>query len=267
MTWSRRLLALAGIAYVFTGLTFLILPDYGAANFPWNVSEFVTMTIGGWTLGLGLMALDSIRGWNPAHTYPSLIAVWLFSALELVVVLAFVGLLRTDHLLTWPYLIAIVLGTASGIAGLPALWRMRAELAADVEEVPRWIRGIYVAFVFVTGLLAVITLFVTPTNGAFFPEPLSAFTARAFSAFFASLAFGALPLLFTRDVEPAVRYARAGLYPVFLILAAAVSYIAVFDFQLRPGGMIYIGAYVVTGIAALAIVGWHRRTTPDFTYR
>jgi hypothetical protein len=260
MTWSRRLLAASGIAYVFVGLTAFVLPDFAAENFPWNVTEFVAMTIGGWTLGIGLIALEATRMWRTGgRPYPMLIGAWLFSALELLVVLAFLPLLRTDLFLAIPYLVALGLGTASGLLGARGWWAMRRDLVAKGEGMPRWIFVTYALFVAVTGLLAIAALSVVPTGGTIFPEPLGAFTTRAFAAFFAALGAGALPLLFTRDAEPAAQYARAGLYPIVMILAAAISYLRVFDFAARPGGLIYIGAYVVTAIAAMSIVYWHRR--------
>jgi hypothetical protein len=269
MTWSRRLLALAAVAYVFAGLTFFLIPDYAAANFPWAVSPFVAMTIGGWALGIGFMARESIRRFEPSRVYPTLMAVWAFSFLELAVTVVFISALRTDSWLTWPYLVALGLGSASAALGVPTLWRMRAQLASQGDGLPGWIRATYAAFVVVTGLLALTTLIVVPTSGAVFPEPLGVFTARAFAAFFAALAIGALPLLRTRDVEPAAHYARAGIYPIALILVAAFSYLHLFDFGARPGGFIYIGAYVLTGVVAVAIVLWHRRETaePDLTPR
>ncbi len=257
-SWSRLFLALAGIAYVFTGLSFFVLPEYAAGNFPWNVSPFVAMTIGGWTLGIGLMALESFRARSIAGTYPALLAVWSFSLLQLVVLAAFAGVARGDHLLTWPYLLALALGSVSGLAGLPAVWRRRAELAAAGDGVPRWIRAVYRAFVVLVGLLAVGALLIGGSDAGVFPEPLGAFTMRAFAAFFAALTIGALPLAFARDAEPAVQYARAGLYPVALITAAAISFVDLFDFGARPGGLIYFGAYGVTAAVAAAIVVWYR---------
>ncbi len=262
MTWSRRLLAASGIAYVFTGLMAFVLPDFAVANFPWNVSEFVAMTIGAWTLGIGLMALETARAWRRGdHPYASVIAVWAFSVLELLVVLAFLPLLRTDLFLTYAYVLALLLGVASALLGAAGWWRMRRELLAQGargEGMPRWMRVVFAIFVLVTGLLAVAALLVVPTGATIFPEPLSAFTTRAFAAFFAALGLGALPLLFTRDVDAAAQYARTGLYPDVLIVGAAISYVHLFDFSARPGGLVYIGAYVVTAIAAMAIVYWHR---------
>ncbi|CAN5816107.1 hypothetical protein BH24CHL5_BH24CHL5_06770 [soil metagenome] len=262
--WSRRLLAVAGVAFVFTGLSFFLLPEYAAENFPWNVSPLVAMTIGGWALGLGLMALETVRSWFMARVIGSLLAVWSFAILETVVVIGFLGVLRTDQWLTWPYLAGLLFGVGSAVLGLPVAWLRRRELRAepdDGDEMPRPIRLVFAGFATVVFALAATTLLVTPVGSAVFPEPISAFTTRAFAAFFASLGFGALPLLVARAVDPAVDYSRAGLYLVVLITAAAFSFLHVFDFAARPGQLIYVGAYALTAVVALAIVMWHRGRT------
>ena len=61
------------------------------------------------------------------------------------------------------------------------------------------------------------------SNSRVVPEPLSPFSATAFAAFLVALAAGALPLAVTHDVEPAAQYARGGLFPAVLALAAALS--------------------------------------------
>jgi len=259
--WSRRLLALSGVVLVFSGLSFFLLPDYAVENFPWNVSPLVAMTIGGWALGMGMMALESVRAWFLPRVQAALIALWSFCVFELIVVAAFLPVLRTDHWMTWPYLIALGLGAGSAALGLPALWLQRAEVIAGDDDVPAWLRLTFAAFAALVAVLGVSTLLVTPVTGTVFPEALSPFTTRAFSAFFFALSLGALPLLVARRVEPAVWYSRHGLYLIVLIVVAAFSYLHLFDFVARPGGLIYIGAYVVTAVVAAAIVLWDRRYT------
>jgi len=261
---SRLLLAGAGVALVFTGLGFFLLPEYAAENFPWHVSPFVAMTIGGWTLGAGMMALDAIRGGSVTRFRPVILALWAFALLELIVVGASLGALRTDHWLTWPYLLAMVLGLASAIAGAPFL--LRSEVGArttddDDEPMPSWMRLVFVTFTIVAGGLAIAALVLDVSNGRVVPEPLTPFSARAFAAFLGALAVGTLPLLVSRSAAPGVEYARAGLYPIALILAAAVILSDAFDFGARPGGLVYIGAYIVAALVALAILVWYRRLT------
>ncbi|MDL2335008.1 MAG: hypothetical protein QFC55_03120 [Chloroflexota bacterium] len=268
--WSKTVLAVCGLVLVFTGLGLFLLPEYGAENFAWNVSPFLSMTIGGWSLGLGVMALDAARSWASnglSRVYGSVLAVWLFAVLQLAVVVGFSAVLRTDHLLTYPYLLALLLGTLSAVLGAPVLWRRRQLLATQGDGTPRWLRATYALFALVTLLLAAAALTLDVSNGRVVPEPLSPFSATAFAAFLVALAAGALPLALTHDVEPAAQYARAGLFPDILALAAALSFSSTFDLAAHPGGWLYIGAYVLVAIVALAITWWHRRGQRQVSWR
>ena len=84
----------------------------------------------------------------------------------------------------------------------------------------------------------------------------SGFTTLAFGAFFFSLGVGTLPLLVTRDIAPAIAYARTGLVLIVVITLAALVNLHKFDFVAHPGTIIYLGTYVVAGIVAAAIVLW-----------
>ena len=112
----RWLLAAAGVVFLLTGVVFFVAPSWAADNFPWNVSPFVAMTVGGWAIGTGLIALDIARSWVPGRVYAVLLYVWLFSVSEAAIVLMFLAGLRTDHILTWPYLASLGLGVASAKA-------------------------------------------------------------------------------------------------------------------------------------------------------
>ncbi|MEP7158337.1 MAG: hypothetical protein ABI797_02840 [Chloroflexota bacterium] len=255
--WSRLLLALTGVLLVFTGLAFFVFSDYAAANFPWNVSVFVAMTIGGWSLGMGLMALETFRGWELPTFASTLVTVWAFCLLELVVVVAFRGVLRTDHLLTWPYLGALLAGSASAAFGLPWLWRNRARLSKGTPA-PRLVLLIMVGFIVLTTALAAATAVLDGSTSAVFPESLSGFTMRAFSAFFASLAVGTVPILASRCLEPVVAFTRTGLYLLVTITAAAFLFLHVFDFAAHPGQLIYIGTYVLAIVVAVSLLVAYR---------
>jgi hypothetical protein len=194
------------------------------------------------------------------------IAVWLFAVLELVVVIGFNAALLADHVLTYPYLLALLLGTLSALLGAAVLWRRRGLLRTQGEGTPTWLRATYGVFALVTMALAVAAVTLDVSNSHVVPEPLSPFSATAFAAFLVALAAGALPLAVTHDVEPAAQYARAGLFPAVLGLAAALSFSSTFDLVARPGGWLYIGAYVVVAIVSLLIVWWHRRGQQPVTW-
>ncbi|MEP7360119.1 MAG: hypothetical protein ABI744_00935 [Chloroflexota bacterium] len=267
--WSKTVLALCGLVLVFTGVGLFLVPEFGSENFAWTVSPFVAMTIGGWSIGMGVMALDASRLWardGLSRVYASVIAVWLFALLELVVVIVFSAVLLTDHVLTYPYLLGLLLGTLSAVLGASVLWRRRELLRTQGEGTPIWLRATYGVFALVTVALAVAALTLDVSNSRVVPEPLSPFSATAFGAFLIALAAGALPMAVTHDVEPAAQYARAGLFPAVLALAAALSFSSTFDLVARPGGWLYIGAYVVVAIIALLITWWHRRGQRPVTW-
>src|SRR5688572_7773331 len=183
------------------------------------------MTIGAWAMGMGAIAVDAGRRWDLHRSFAALVLVWVFAWLELLVVVAFLPALRTDHVLTWPYLLALGITALAGILGVPALYGARHEIRRPGERIPAWIRFFIVSFIVVVGFLAV-SLFVRDAQAAgqtLFPEPLTLFTVRAFSAFFASLVAGAAALLLSRDVAAPVELARVGLYLLVPILIASLA--------------------------------------------
>ncbi|HUP83577.1 MAG TPA: hypothetical protein VM284_05235 [Candidatus Limnocylindria bacterium] len=268
--WSKTLLSIAGLVLIFVGAAMFLLPEYGVENFAWNVSPFVAMTIGGWSIGMGLMALDAARLWarnGLSRVYAAVVAVWLFCVLELAVVVGFAPLLRSDHWLTYPYVLALGLGAVSAVLGAPTLWRRRPLLATQGEGTPRWLRATYAVFAVVTLALAVAALVVDTSVPRVVPEPLSDFSATAFAAFLVALGAAALPMAVTNDIEPQVQFARAGIFPDVLALAAAASFSSTFDFAAHPGNWLYIGAYVAVAVFALGIAWWHRRGNQPVTWR
>ncbi len=257
---ARWLTVGGGVALLLVGAVFFVAPGYSAANFPWNVSPMVAMTIGAWAIGTGAIAVDCGWRWDVPRSFAALVLVWTFALLELLVVLAFLGALRTDHLLTWPYLLALGLTAAAAVVGVPVLYRARTEIRRPGERIPGWVWFFIVSFIIVVGFLAV-SLFLRTTDApgqTLFPEPLTLFTVRAFSAFFASLVAGAVALLFSRNLAAPVELARVGLYLIVPIVIATLANLGSFDFGARPGGLIYIGAYVATGLIAAVSVWWYR---------
>jgi hypothetical protein len=187
--------------------------------------------------------------------------------LELAVTIGFSAVVRFDHVLTYPYLLALILGSVSALLGARVLWSRRELVRTQGEGTPLWLRATYGLFALVTLALAGAAVTLDLNTASVVPEALSPFSAMAFAAFLIALGVAALPLAFTHDIEPAAQYARAGLFPDILTLAAALSFSATFDFSAHPGGWLYIGAYVVVAIVALSITWWHRRGTRPVTWR
>lgn len=266
--WSRLLLAVAAVLFVFTGLSYFLLPDFAAESFAWDVSALVVMTVGAWSIGFGFAALDSVRDWSPTRGNASLIAIWSYSLLGASVLVAFSGTVRIDHPLAWTFAVAWAFGLASALLGLPALWTRRGESpVGSGEESGAWLRvGFGAVGILLTGVAAA-WLLLEPFGPTLFPGASSGPTGAAFGAFYASLGIGALALAFSHDVEPAIRYTRHVLYMVVLVTFAALSYLHLFDFAVRPGQLVYIGAHVLAGIAGVALIVWGRQYTRGPAWR
>jgi hypothetical protein len=86
------------------------------------------------------------------------------------------------------------------------------------------------------------------TNGGIFPEIMSLFTLRSFGVIYLSLALGAVPFLWVRNLNPFLTYSIAGYGLIIFITLAAFVYIQLFDFAGRPGGLVYFAAYLLVGI-------------------
>jgi hypothetical protein len=256
---ARWLMAASGATFLAVGGVFFIAPGAAADNFPWGVTPFEAMTIGGWAIGTGLIAIASARRWDVGRMYPGLLYLWTFCILQLVVVVAFASVLRTDHWLTWPYLLPLVLGLASAV-GLPDVLAARATVRGG-GGVPGWVTAVTLGVVLLLVLLSVgLLLRSSAVDGrTVFPDALSLFTVRAFSAFFISLLVGVASLFATRDPRTFVALAQMGLYLVVPITVAALLYVGEFDFVARPGGLIYIGVYVLIGAIEAGGIWWYRR--------
>jgi hypothetical protein len=256
---SRALTLVVAILWALTGVVFFVLPSWSQARFPWVVSDFVTMTIGGWCLGTAFLAWWAWRVWTWGAIHPSLMYLWAFGVLELGVVIWFADLLRTDEVLTWPYLVTIAATVLAGVVGVVDVIRLRPTTVVTGPPVPRWLRTASVAFVVIVGFLA-FTAALAPDSaldGRIFPEPLSFFTLRAFGAFYLALAFGGVAMAFARNVTPIKSFMASATPLLILITVAAFVFIDTFDLSAHPLQILYIAAYLVVLVVA-AIVLWPR---------
>jgi hypothetical protein len=256
---TRSLTGASAFAFGLLGMVLFAAPTWSAERFSWNVSPFVTMTIGGWCLGTAVMGWIAVRDWKWGNVYPILLYLWAFAALELGVLVWFRDALRLDVALAWPYVGALLLGLVAAIFGLADLVRLRPSLR-EGSVFPPWARVLLVIFIVFVGFLAIVAA--SKSGGApeqsVFPEPLSAFTVRAFGAFYLSLAIGAVPLIWARSMRPALAYMWAGLALIVPITAAALVHLDRFDFGAHPRQALYLGAYGVTTVIILLVGLWAR---------
>jgi hypothetical protein len=259
---SRNLTRLSAICYLLLGTVLFLAPQWSTGQFPWNVSSFVVMTIGGWCLGNAVFAWQSARIWDWRLVYPSLIYLWLFGLFEGAVLLAFRDKVSVGSLVAFGYMLTIGINVLAAVFGLIDWLRLRPSAQVDGTPVPAYVRGLIIFFTVNLSILALGGLLARAgglsTEGDIFPEPLTLFSVRAFAAFFAAICLSALPLIWARNLTPMFSYGLAGMILIIPILIAAFVNFDKFDFNSRPGGILYVGAYVFT-LVVTAWGLWHYR--------
>ena len=259
---SRTLTRISAICYLVLGAVLFLAPDWSAGNFPWNVSPFVVMTIGGWCLGNSVFAWQSARSWDWSRVYPSLTYLWLFGMFEATVLLAFRDKVSLGSIVALGYIVTIGVNVLTAVVGIVDWLRLRPSIQVAGPSVPRYVRGLTVFFTINLSILAVGGLLARAgglsTEGGIFPEPLTLFSVRAFAAFFAAICLSALPLIWARNLTPMFSYGSAGIILIIPILVAAFVNFDKFDFGGRPGGILYMGSYLFTLIVT-AWGLWHHR--------
>lgn len=245
---SRVLTFVVAALYGLLGIVLFFAPGWSAANFSWKISPFVAMTMGGWCLGNAYTAWEAARIGRWSLVYNNLLYLWTFGVLETAVLFVFRDRLILNVPLAWPYILALALTVVAAVAGIIAWVRLRPVVGTEGQPVPGWIRGLAVLFVLFVGFLALYGAFSGQdgygTDGSIFPEPLTLFTLRAFAAFYASLAIAVIPMIWARGSAPLIVLGRAGMSFIVTITIAALVNLDKFDFAGRPGGLIYLGAYV-----------------------
>jgi hypothetical protein len=250
---SRTLTRISAICYLALGALLFLAPNWASENFPWNVSPFVVMTIGGWCLGNAVFAWLSARLWDWKLIYPSLLYLWLFGLFEAAVLLAFRDRVSVGSIVALSYMVTIGANVLAAVSGLVDVLRLRPSTAVDGRPIPGYVRGLIIFFTFNLSILALGGLLAEPgglsTEGGIFPEPLTLFTVRAFAAFFGAICLSALPLIWTRTLTPMLAYGQAGILLTIPIMIAAFVNLDKFDFAARPGGILYLGSYLFTLLA------------------
>ena len=249
---SRWLMYLTSILYAVLGFLLFFLSAQLAPVFAWSVTPFMTMTIGGWCIGNAWLAYVTARRWDWKLIYPALLYLWMFGITELIVLFAFRDKLVLAHPIAWLYFITLCVNVITAIAGIIDYIRVRPARHTFGHPTQTLHRIMALVFVMIVGTLALYGLFARVgaigTNGGIFPEVMSLFTLRSFAAFYLSLTIGALPLIWEKSLPVLLNHAYASYGLVIFITAAIFVYLGVFDFALKPGQLIYVGAYFLVGI-------------------
>jgi hypothetical protein len=262
---SRTLTYLSGLGYLLVGGVLFLAPNWAAGQFPWNVSPFVVMTIGGWCLGNAVFAWQSARLWDWKTIYPSLTYLWLFGIFDAAVMLAFRDRVNLESIVALGYVAAVGINVLTALVGVIDVVRLRPGIRTDGTPIPGYVRGLIIVFTIGLSVLVIGGLFARAgglsTEGGLFPEPVTLFTVRAFAAFFAAVCLSVLLLIWNRNLAPMFSYGLAGLAIIIPILIAAFANFDKFDFSARPGGILYLGAWIVTLVATAWGVWRYRQTS------
>jgi hypothetical protein len=254
---SRGLTYATALLYGVLGAVLFLMPEQLAPSFAWNVTAFMTMTIGGWCLGNAWMAFICAVRWDWKRIYPSMLYLWLFGISQVLVVASFRDKLKLEHPLAVLYLLTLAVNIICTLVTSLDRVRVRSSHAFSgqsltlAQRLPTFGFVLFVGFLGFYGVTA--PLGAPGTNGGIFPEIMSAFTLRSFGAFYLCLALAVIPLFREKNPQTLLHHAFAAYGLIFFITLAAFVYIHLFDFIARPGGLAYFGAYLIVGLPLLVV--------------
>lgn len=254
---SRWLTYLLAILYAILGALLFFLPETLAPVFAWKVTPFMTMTIGGWSLGNAWLAWITARRWQWQLVFSALIYLWLFGLGELLVLYNFRSKLVLGHPIAWLYLLTLVVNALTALIGVVDVLRIRPTATASGPAIPSLLYTAVIGYVLFVGFLGIygstVQVGAPGTNGGIFPEVMSPFTLRSFGVFYLMLALSVLPFLWNNHLQALLHHAFASYGLIIFITLAAFVYFRLFDFSAKPGGLAYFIAYLAVGIPLLFV--------------
>jgi hypothetical protein len=249
---SQLLTGAVSAAYALLGAVLFVAPSWAARNFPWHVSSFLAVTMGGWYIGTSAYAASAARSWRWTSACGLLLYVWAFGIGQGILLAIHADVIRTSATLTWPYVAVFAFVGVSAIVGIAQVLLARPRIDADADRVTVLPRVLSALFVVVVVVLALPLVDGYQHPGSIWPGPLTLISAQGFSVFFLSLALSAAVLVVVGRREPTRLYGDAGLVLSGAILVATFVFIGRFDFGEHPGGLLYVGLYV----AVFVVTAW-----------
>ena len=256
---SRALAWILAALFAVTGAVMFVAPTWASANFAWNVSPMVAMTIGGWCLGNAWAAFVVARRWRFSLVASGLLYLALFGLIETGVLIAFADRLKLGTWLAWLYVATLSVAVLAAAVWAIDVARLRPRLPRQPVRVLDAALGIL--FVLFVGFLGLYGLLAPQGSrglgGGIFPEVLTPFTLRAFGGLYLSIALAPLLLLVVNDRRMALNHMVLSWGLILFITAAALAFLAVFDLDARPGQWLYFAAYGLVGAVTLGYMFRH----------
>ncbi|MBT3315648.1 MAG: hypothetical protein HN390_13650 [Anaerolineae bacterium] len=93
--WIRSTLILQGLIMFFFGAAMLLIPETTIPLWPWKLSVLTSQAIGGWGVGIGIIALHASWENDWARLFPMMAGYTVYGALQTI------NLLRYPDVLDW----------------------------------------------------------------------------------------------------------------------------------------------------------------------
>ena len=254
---SRLLTYTCAGLYGVIGLFLFVMPEQLAPVFPWKVTAFMTMTIGGWCLGNSWLAFISARRWEWKLVYTSLFYLWMFGVGELIVLFSFRDKLSLAHPIAVLYVATLAVNGITALIGIADYLRLRPSstfvgpVKTRFQMTATWAFVVFVSFLGIYGLTA--GAGAPGTNAGIFPEVMTPLTLRSFGTFYLAIALAVAPQLWNKSLRTVLHHSIASYGLIVFVTLAAFVYLRLFDFAARPGGLLYFFAYLVVGIPLIFV--------------
>jgi hypothetical protein len=256
------------VVFALLGAVIYLFSGWAAGNFAWRISPLLAMTIGAWFLGGAYIAFRSarLRAWS--IVYPGLVFLGAFGLLELGVLIAHRDEVRLSSPVALGYVAALLIAALSAFVWLGNWIKSRdREVQTVVVPHPLVIRVLAAGFVVFAAYFSLRLLSGISKGGNIWPGELSLLTARSIGAFYLALGLAVLPMVWSKNLIPAVALLPAAAVIAILLIIPGVVYIELFDFQRAAGSLVFFGTYLFVFVAASIMVIKNRRaslhTGPD----
>jgi hypothetical protein len=249
----RPLSGLLALCFGLLGALLFVAPGWAAGQFPWTISPFVAMHMGGWYLGSAVFAWEVFRARRWPAIYACLPYLWAYGIGEAALLVAYRDVLHLDTALAWLYIATFAVAVLTAIAGTAEVLPRRPVLPAGTP-IPNWVRAQLIIFIFYASSLGLVLLTGRSRGEILFREPVTPLTAHAFGAFYLALVLGVVVLIWCNALAPVRIFMRGALALIVPITVASVVYHTDFDFGSRPLGLLYFATYFGSAIAATAML-------------
>ena len=254
----RTLLLITAAIFAAFGAVLFVAPTWAAPRFPFEASPFAVMTAGSWFLGGAFLAWWSVRDARWAVVYPGIIYVAALPILETGVLIAHLDEVESS-VVTWSYVAVLAVGVVTAVAAGVEAVRARAEHTQPVgRPVAVWARVLTALFLAFDLRIAIPLLLGITRGGRIWPGELPLPVARSFGAFYLAIAIAVLPLLVARRTGPILWLMPGAIFGAVVITTPALVYLELFNFDHEPGGLVYIGTYLVVLVVASVVLAVNR---------